>query len=240
MPSLRRIRVAVIGGGLAGLVAARELAKQQATVHVIEARSRLGGRIWTLRDDGFSTEPVELGGEFIDHSHRELRTLARDLGLNFTRVVRDGFGLALEVDGKFRVFNRQNAIWRAFKHALKQDADAFRGTECDWNSTIAAVLARHSLDELLRARRAPADVIAMAAALRGFFAADSDALSALVGVELTMENWDPGHVPMSRVKGGNDLLVNALARTKDVLFSMQRTVKRIQQNERDVQITVTE
>lgn len=240
MPSLRGIRVAVIGGGLAGLVAARELAKQQAAVHLIEARERLGGRVWTLRDESFSTEPVELGGEFIDNTHTELRTLARDLGLTLTRVVRDGFGLALEVDGTFRIFNTQDAIWHAYKKALKQDADAFEQTECDWNSTIAAALARHSLDDLLRARRAPAEVIAMASALRGFFAADSEALSALVGVELTMADWDPGHVPMSRVKGGNDLLVNGLARTKNVVFSMQRTVKRIQQSERDVQITVTE
>lgn len=240
MPSLRGVQVAVIGGGLAGLVAARELAKQQATVHVIEARTRLGGRVWTLRDDSFSTDPIELGGEFIDDSHEEIRSLARNLGLQLTRVIPGGFGLALEVNGKLRLHPSQQKIWRAFKRALQDEAEAFEAADCNWNSTIAAGLARLSLDELLRARRASRDLIAMAAAMRGFFAADSDALSALVGIELAMEETDPGHVPISRVKGGNDLLVNGLARTRNVMFSMQRTVKRIQQTDTEVRITVTE
>jgi monoamine oxidase len=240
MSSIRGIRVAVIGGGLAGLVAARELAKQQAVVHVIEARQRLGGRVWTLRDDDFSTEPVELGGEFIDQSHDDIRALAGELDLDLMRVVRGGFGLALEVAGRFRVFNTQRGIWRGFKGALQQDTKAFKAAGCDWTSTVAAALGRRSLDDLLCARHARADVLAMAAALRGFFAADSDGLSALVGVELAMEGKDPGSLPMSRVKGGNDLLVNGLARTKSVLFSMQRTVKRIEQNDAEVRITVTE
>lgn len=240
MSSLRGIRVAVLGGGLAGLVAARELSKQQAVVHLIEARSRLGGRVWTLRDDDFSSEPVELGGEFIDQSHDEICSLTRDLGVELTRVVRDGFGLALEIDGRLRVYNTQQDIWRGFKRALQPDASAFEETECDWNSTIAAALARRSLDELLRARNASAEVRALAVALRGFFSADSDALSALVGVELSLEDDDPGSVAMSRVKGGNDLFVNALARTRNVIYSMQRIVKRVEQDENEVRITVTE
>jgi monoamine oxidase len=240
MSSLRGIRVAVIGGGLAGLVAARELSKQQAVAHVIEARSRVGGRVWTLRDDSFSTEPVELGGEFVDGSHQPLRDLASECGLALTRVIRDGFGLALEVDGRLRIHNTQKNIWRGFRRALADDVEAFEETDCDWNSTIAAALARHSLEDLLRARRASADVRAMAAALRGFFVADSDALSALVGVELAMEEVDPGHVSHFRVKGGNDLLVTALARGKNLMFSFERTVKRIQQTDTEVLITMTE
>jgi monoamine oxidase len=240
MSSLRGVQVIVIGGGLSGLVAARELARQQASVHVLEARERLGGRVWTLRDDSFSTAPVELGGEFIDGEHEAIRQLATTLGLQLTRVVREGFGLALEVNRRLRIHNTQNTIWRGFKRALEDEAEALEDVECDWNSTTAAALARHSLDDLLRARGASADVLAMAEALRGFFVADSDALSALVGVELSMQDTDPGHVPLYRVKGGNDLLINALTREKNVMFSLQRTVKRIQQTESGVRITITE
>lgn len=194
MSSLRGIRVAVIGGGLSGLVAARELSKQQAVVHVIEARSRVGGRVWTLRDDSFSTEPIELGGEFIDGSHKPMRDLARECGLALTRVIRDGFGLALEVKGRLRLHTKQKSIWRGFQGALEDDVDAFEETGCDWNSTIAAALA--------------------------------------------MEEIDPGHVSHFRVKGGNDLLVNALARGKNTIFSFERTVKRIQQTDAEVRITM--
>ena len=53
----------------------------------------------------------------------------------------------------------------------------------------------------------------MAQGLRGFFLADADQLSALVAVELSMQPTDPGHVTLSRIKGGNDRLVQALAQT---------------------------
>lgn len=53
-------RVAVIGAGIAGLTAARELADGGLEVVVIEARDRVGGRIDTIDADGFDG-PVELG-----------------------------------------------------------------------------------------------------------------------------------------------------------------------------------
>ncbi|MBM7831873.1 monoamine oxidase [Agromyces cerinus] len=56
-------RVAVIGAGLAGLTAARELVDAGFEVVVLEARDRLGGRIHSTDAPGFDT-PVELGGVF--------------------------------------------------------------------------------------------------------------------------------------------------------------------------------
>lgn len=63
--------VIVIGAGMAGITAARELARAQLSVVVVEARDRIGGRIWTVRD--FCDEPVEAGAEFV-HG-REAATL---------------------------------------------------------------------------------------------------------------------------------------------------------------------
>jgi monoamine oxidase len=57
----------IVGAGAAGLVAAAELGKHPGTVCVLEARDRLGGRIFTRREPGVSL-PVELGAEFI-HGH---------------------------------------------------------------------------------------------------------------------------------------------------------------------------
>lgn len=54
----------IIGAGAAGLAAASELAAQQLSVCVLEARDRLGGRIHTLRVPDVPV-PVELGAEFI-------------------------------------------------------------------------------------------------------------------------------------------------------------------------------
>jgi monoamine oxidase len=59
-----RADVIVIGAGVAGLVAASELADGGFSVIVLEARDRIGGRIFTLKDVG-QQFPIELGAEFI-------------------------------------------------------------------------------------------------------------------------------------------------------------------------------
>jgi monoamine oxidase len=59
--SADRARVAVVGGGLAGLVAARDLSERGADVTVLEARDRLGGRTWTRPIAGTDVL-AELGG----------------------------------------------------------------------------------------------------------------------------------------------------------------------------------
>jgi monoamine oxidase len=54
----------IVGAGAAGLAAAAELSKHSGTVCVLEARDRLGGRVFTRREPGVSL-PIELGAEFI-------------------------------------------------------------------------------------------------------------------------------------------------------------------------------
>lgn len=58
-----KIRIAVIGAGLAGLSAARDLAQQGASVVVLEARERIGGRIFTSRL--WQGMPMDLGASWI-------------------------------------------------------------------------------------------------------------------------------------------------------------------------------
>ncbi|MAI95118.1 MAG: oxidoreductase [Synechococcus sp. MED650] len=58
----RSVDVAVIGGGFAGITAARDLQKRGFKVLLLEARDRLGGRTWHKQVNGFA---VELGGTWI-------------------------------------------------------------------------------------------------------------------------------------------------------------------------------
>ncbi|MDZ4769916.1 MAG: FAD-dependent oxidoreductase [Chloroflexota bacterium] len=53
----------IIGAGVAGLAAARDLHKAGETVILLEARERIGGRVHT--DRSFTNVPVELGAEMI-------------------------------------------------------------------------------------------------------------------------------------------------------------------------------
>ena len=58
------VDVVVLGGGLAGLVAARDLTAAGRRVTVLEARDRLGGRTWTAALPGTDVD-VELGGTWV-------------------------------------------------------------------------------------------------------------------------------------------------------------------------------
>jgi len=71
--------VIVVGAGLAGLAAARDLAGGGADVVVLEARDRVGGRVEQASvDDG---RPVQLGGEMIGQAHTAYLGLVEELGL---------------------------------------------------------------------------------------------------------------------------------------------------------------
>src|SRR5688500_13575363 len=62
------IDVIIVGAGAAGLSAARVLSRSEKSLYIMEARDRIGGRIHTLKNEGFSY-PVEAGAEFM---HGEL------------------------------------------------------------------------------------------------------------------------------------------------------------------------
>ena len=72
-------RVVVLGAGFAGLSAALRLAESGADVTVLEARERVGGRVWSARLP--NGEVAELGAEWIEHEEEDVQRLARSLGL---------------------------------------------------------------------------------------------------------------------------------------------------------------
>jgi monoamine oxidase len=57
----------VVGGGIAGLIAARDLAAAGRRVRLLEARERFGGRVWAAPFEGLDRR-VELGGAWFDAS----------------------------------------------------------------------------------------------------------------------------------------------------------------------------
>lgn len=80
-----RIDVLIVGAGAAGLAAAQELSLGGASVVVLEARARAGGRVFTRRARAWPL-PIELGAEFVHGRNDEIFAIARDGGFLIDRL----------------------------------------------------------------------------------------------------------------------------------------------------------
>jgi monoamine oxidase len=73
----------IIGGGIAGLTAARHLTEAGQRITLLEAHDRLGGRIYTQHTPKF---PVELGAEFVHGRPQEILGLAAEAAVPIVPV----------------------------------------------------------------------------------------------------------------------------------------------------------
>src|ERR1700685_1803712 len=108
--------ILIIGAGAAGLAAAAELARSGRRVLLLEARDRIGGRIWTQHVPDLAV-PIEYGAEYI-HGHA-LPTMA---------ILRRGGSTAIEsTDTHFRLRNGEltarNDFFQEVRSALRASTE---------------------------------------------------------------------------------------------------------------------
>jgi monoamine oxidase len=111
--------IIIIGAGAAGLSAALELSRAGLRVEIIEARDRVGGRMFTLNDPALN-HSVELGAEFVHGLAPEIWLPVQQHNLKVTEVKGD---LWCSIDGKLE---RCNFFAKADKilSAMDDDFDA--------------------------------------------------------------------------------------------------------------------
>src|SRR5450759_2039482 len=162
-------RVIVAGAGLAGLSAAKALEARGAVVTIIEARDRVGGRVWTLRNQFAARQHAEAGADLIEEDQEHVLRLARELGLTPVSILRDGFGFyGPDARGRRRIHPGPGSLAMLGK-LLRPDIEAFKLSEGRWDGAVAARLARTSVWQWLEQIRAPEAFKAGLRGLRGFF-----------------------------------------------------------------------
>ena len=111
----RKIDAIVIGAGLSGLVCARRLVDAGANAIVVEARPRVGGRLWSGR---VGDAVVDLGGQWLSVGQPRLLALAAELGVASAPQPRAGRSVVDDGgrgDGLFAQLATMIAQWRAIR-----------------------------------------------------------------------------------------------------------------------------
>ena len=88
MNKKQRLPVAIIGGGLSGLLTAYRLKKAGIAVKILEARDRAGGRIYTV--NGTDDTPMEMGATWFGNQHQNLKDLLEELELRVFKQYTEG------------------------------------------------------------------------------------------------------------------------------------------------------
>ncbi|SHK71820.1 flavin monoamine oxidase family protein [Rhodothermus profundi] len=186
--------VVVVGAGAAGLAAAEMLGRAGRTVLLVEARNRIGGRIYTWRDSIFPI-PVELGAEFVHGRPAVTLRLLRQGGIGLMQVP-ETHGLFLE--GRVQAIDLVRTLRPLLEQLPPPEAP---------DSAFAAFL-EQALPQEQTATRALARIVA-----ESFEAADPEQLS----LQALAEDWrvranEAADYPQFRPVGGYDRLVETLYR----------------------------
>jgi monoamine oxidase len=217
--SITRTDVVIVGAGAAGLAAARHLRERGVRVVVLEARRRIGGRIYTTRDPRCAL-PIELGAEFLHGEAKEVR-----------KIVDEAHLTTIEIEGeRFRSANRR--LWQIgdFWEGLDRILGKIDAREKD--RPLADFLAEEPGGKRFAEDRALAREF-----VEGFHAAELDRISQ----RSIAEGGNPGENPeeqrMARLLEGYQAVADWLAAPLRSAIRMGRVVSDIDWSPGKVMVT---
>ena len=205
----------MIGAGLAGLCCARDLVEAGREVVVLEARHRVGGRVWSHRFvDG---QWCERGAEFVDSSHAAVLALAEQLGLRLNDVPsgRDDDARLLDVAGRSASFSMHHSLaadlaaWQDALDDLARNIDPDHPAAGDDVARLDATPLSALLDSL---DLSPMARVVIGRDLRTEYMLAPDEVSQLMAGWMTSLHRRSGAgFEGHRIVGGNDQLATGLA-----------------------------
>ena len=202
MHDSRTRQVIVVGAGVAGLVAARRLADRGIDVLILEARDRVGGRLWSHRMP--NDEIVELGGEWISTMQTAVMGLANELGLELIDTGMD-FISRDPVGGQTIAVEEHERLARLLADRMMEIGPA----------RLSSMSAQEVLDGV--GDTGPA-VSILRSRLQGTAGAPLESIAAAeIGEEFGIGD-DGSYV---RIDGGNDRLAHALIPGLDVRLGLE-------------------
>lgn len=239
-PPRRELDVAIVGGGIAGLTCAYRLQQSGIRARVFEAQSRLGGRMFSLRDQFADRHVVELGGELIDSNHAHIRKLASELGLTLDDFELDAPQLSRVIwyfGGTRRSDREVVEAFMPIAAAIQRDIElhvhgeiGFRNPENGRvldQQTVSAWLDAHGVSGWIRSLLDVAYTTEMGLPL--------DQQSALNLLELVELKGDEFRVfgesdERYHVRGGNDLVIRELGRRLEGQIETESALEAITQS----------
>jgi monoamine oxidase len=213
-------RVLVVGAGMAGLVAGRLLHDSNFKVTVLEARERIGGRVWT--DDRVGA-PVDLGGSWVHGvAGNPLALWADKRGVRLISSEADRLLIDERASASTRTAQRRKAFMGA---AAFSTAIAFASWKSKFLTNVRgprSVSVKDAVEPLLHAGWLPeVDRLVVATFVEG-----SEGVNGSVWDELSAEEWFPteGLDGNAQPQGGFRPLIEDAARGLDVRFNSPVTV----------------
>jgi monoamine oxidase len=136
----------VIGGGAAGIAAARQLKQAGVKCLIVEARPRLGGRAWTINDpSGFA---IDLGCGWLHSADRNPWVpVAEEQGRTIDKTPppwrRPSLPLGFPIDRQREFLKAQEEFFSRVSERAQQEPDVAATTllmpDCRWNNLIGAI-----------------------------------------------------------------------------------------------------